>query len=194
MTPRLFCRDVTKQCFIGCRRPFLNKRPFDLQPMKSNSGVALWLNFLNRMRHCRNHWAGQPHAIELYHCPLLEKGFHFKHLGRIRWCFEHSNWQHALVVRLREGRRIDFDWFTTLARKNAIVHGCRVSPRRIKHQCWIMPRFLFPLPLNVISLAEYGSRFQANLIVTTDWCFELFKTVIKGRVRSAKNGGRRLFF
>ena len=96
--PILFEWDVTKEHLIRRGWPLLNKRSFHFQPMEGDSGVALRLNLQNRMRHRRNHRAGQTHAIELHHRPLLKEGFQFEHRRRIRGRFKHPDWQLTLDV------------------------------------------------------------------------------------------------
>ena len=190
MASRLLQGEIAKEGPVRGWRPLLDKRPFYLQPMESNPGITVRIKFLNGMRHRWNHRAGQAHAIELHHGALLEEGVQFEHLGRLRRRFELPDRQHALVVGLIEGGRVDFDRFAAFAGKNAIIHRGRITPRRIKHQVRIVARLLVPFPVDVIRLPKHGPRLQAHLVVTTGRCFELFKPVIERRVGAAKNGGR----
>ena len=190
MASRLLQREITKERPVRGRGPLLDKRPFHFQPVKGDTGITVRIEFLDRMRHRRDHRTGQTHAIELHHRSLFEERVHLKHLGRLGRRFELPDRQYALVVRFAQSGRVDFDRFAALAGKNAIIYRSRITPRRIQHQVRIVARLLVPFPVDVIRLPKHGPRLQAHLVVTPGRCFELFKPVIERRVGASKNRGR----
>ena len=192
MTTCLLKRNITKQRSVGRGRPILNNGSFDLEPMEGDSGVSA-ISLPDGMRHCRHHRAGQSHAIEFYHRSFLQKGRKFKNPRGFGGGFEYPDRKHALGIGFRQGGRIDFDWFTAVSRKNAIIHRSWITPRCIEYQVRIVAWLFFPLPIDVICLAKHGSCLQANLVVSADRSFKFVKTVVKRSISSAKNSGGCLF-